>query len=280
MKKSYELFAVLISVVITVLIGNTAAAATSSEVAAYGFTVPSSGYKYKTWFIDSRTITIYSSNGVKIGDAVTVAARARSNTTDSSGYYYDTMLIRVQMEPRITKSGGEYYRGLNYMNQAKTTLTGNRLYVNFAPKATMPESSSTWNVSFSGSGGTDKKFGFTLGTGYSSTIKENCYEVETHCYSSDKSYDISYNYKPSSNIISTAARRARNLWCANTHQAFYAFTYRTKSTNTQNVTVNYNASFRYARTSSSWNGSTYDVIIIPHHRDGSMTVTYQGSGTN
>ena len=242
-KKFLKLLVVFfISIALVLPISNTTMAATSSEVAAYGFDVPASGYNYTTWFNNARTIYVHH-NGLLIGRTVTVAARARTTTTDSSGYYYDTFLIRTQMEPRVVYSGGGYYRGLNYLSQARTTLGGDRYYVNFAPKATMPESSSTWNVSFSGNAGSDKKFGFTLGTGYSSTIKDHCYDVRTICSTGSKSYDISYNYKPSANIISTAARRARNLWCTNTHQAFYAFTYRTKNTNSTNITVQYNVSF-------------------------------------
>lgn len=264
---------ILMAISLVLPLNNTATAATIAELEAYGFSVPASGYSYRDWFAEANVITVKANNKI-IGQAVTVAAMARSTTTDSYGYYYDIFLIRTQMEPKIASYAGSTTRGLNYKARARCTLGGVREYVNFAPKATMPESSSTWNVSFSGSA--SDKFGFTLGTGYSSTIKDNCYTVMTQCSSTDKSYDISYNYKPSAHIFSTAARKATNLWCTNTHQTYYAFTYRTKKGNYHNIKVYYDVSFKYALTGSSWNGSTYDVI--PTEYKGSKSVLYVGSG--
>lgn len=86
-------------------------AATASQVRAYGFNVASEGYKYTTYFNNPTVMNVYTSNGVNIGTCVIYVARARATTLDSSGYYYDTLLIRSDMEPIVTKSNGTYYRG-------------------------------------------------------------------------------------------------------------------------------------------------------------------------
>ncbi len=250
----------------------------NNQITSYGFDLPSSGYSYKTWFNEATIMDTYTENGIVIGTAVAVVARARSNQKDSTNNYYDTLLVRTQMEPRKTKSGSIWYHGMNNVAQAKLKLHNNQSYVNYEPKATMPESSSTWNVSFSGNKSSDKKFGFTLGTGYSSTTKDNAYTVSSNYYSSQKEYDIKYNYRVSANIASTAARKAINKWCTNTHQAFYAFTYRTPSNNTKNMTINYYVSFRYAfNLSQNYDGSTWDVELDSTGRTASYNINYLSS---
>lgn len=220
----------------------------------------------------------YNVNGIAVGTAVAVAARARSNKKDSAGNYYDTLLVRTQMEPRKTKSGSIWIHGMNNVAQAKLKLNNNQSYVNYEPKATMPESSSTWNVDFSGNADPKKAFGFTLGTGYSSTTKDNAYLVSSNYYTSRNEYDIKYDYKVSANIVSTAARRAINKWCTNTHQAFYGFTYRTPSNNTNNMTINYYVSFRFGNSSSSnFDGSTWDIDLNSTGRTASYNIEYLSS---
>jgi hypothetical protein len=253
-------------------------AVTSRELGAFGFDVPSTGYTYNSWFNSARVSHVYTSNGIAIGDCVVIAARARSSTMDSSGYYYDTLLIRSQMEPLVTKSGGLYYRGLNNKNETKFTLNTDQYYVNYYPKATMPVSSSTWDVSFYGSASVDKDFRFQIGTGYSSVTKDNCFNVSTNYTSSNKTYDILYNYAVSSGLSNTPVLKAINLWCMNTHQCFYAYTYRIKSTDTLNMTVYNNVNFRYAiNYSSSWNGSTGDVYYDSSGRSAAYNIIYSDS---
>lgn len=279
MKKAKKLVSLILALNLLLLCVVSASAETASNVRAYGFDVPSSGYKYALW--KSKTaLNVYTDTGVLIGKTTYVAVRARSNNA-SNGKYYDCMLLRSQMEPIVTKSGTTYYRGLNNMNRAEMSLNNRQEYVNIFPKATMPTSSSTWNCSFGISGGTGNSgnsFGFSIGTGYSSTTQDNCFTVSSNYYSGSKKYDVKYNYSVSANVISTAARKAMNLWCTNTHQCFYGYSYTTPTNNTANLTVKYTSNFRYAMNrSSTWDGSTWDVVINTAGRTETRTYSYQGS---
>lgn len=246
-------------------------------IESYGFEVPDSGYSYITYFENPLVMNVYTSGGVLIGSSTTVLARARSTTTDGAGRYYDTFFVRSQMDPEVTKSGSTYYRGLNFKNEAKMSLHSNQTYVNIAPMGTMPESSSTWDISFAGSA-SGKDFGFQIDTGYSSTVEDFCVTVDSNYTTSDKTYDVLYEYSASSYIISTAARRAANKWCTQSHQCFYAFTYRTPSSNTENMTITFYNNFRYAKNSTySWDGSTHDVAVDTSGRSITYTVEYLNS---
>lgn len=279
MKSLKRMFALMMTALILIMSsGVEVYAATQSELSQYGFTVPKSGFTYDSWFNDAKVLHVYTNDGIAIGDCVTVVARARSTSKDSSGYYYDTLLVRSEMEPIVTKSGKAYYRGLNYKNQASTTLNSNQLYVNYAPTASIPTASSSWNVSFSGSADSEKKIGFSISTGYSESTAMTCYDVSANYYNSSKKYNISYDYKPFASIVSTTARKAVNKWCTQTHQCFYAFTYRTKSTNRTDMVIKYDVKFRYAfNSSSSWNYSPWDVILDSAGRSASLSLTYENS---
>ncbi len=236
---------------------------TAAHMNAYGFDVPTSGYTYYTLFNHVTVTNVYTSSGILIGKSNAIIARARENTPDSSGYYYETFFVRSQMEPIVTHVGNEYYRGINKKNEVKFYLSAAQQYINYAPTATMPQSTSTWNVTFGGNASTTNVFGFSISTGFSSTTQDTCFTVSASYNSANRCNDIAYNYSPvrSLHVIgNTSANRAINVWCAQTHRCFYAFTYRSLPGET--ILVSYPTTFTYAITpGSSWNGSCDEVSI-------------------
>lgn len=274
-KRITVLFLVLF--VLSTSINKPLAVAANSVVAEYGFKVPSTGYTWRTGF-RSTELNVYTSNIKHIGTAETVVVRARSTRKDSFGRHIDTFLIRTEMQPRRAYDPvkKEYYHGLNRKTVARLKLNSNQTHINFAPKATMPESTTTWDVSLGAGASTGGGLGFTIGTGYSSTVKDSLCTVSSKYTSSDKTYFIEYDYKVNNDFFSSAAKRATNKWANNTHHAFYAFTYAVNQSNRKDVVVDYAAYFRYAISDSkTYDGSTWDVespLRVEAH-----SVTYIGS---
>ena len=247
-------------------------AASATEVGLYGFEVPSSGYIYEDYFGDPTILNVYTAGEVLIGTCVVDLVRARYRYTNSRSCYYDTLLIRAQMEPALTQYKKVYYHGISSKCEVAMTLNPNHSYVNIYPKATMPESSSTWDVSFSANGNSAKEFGFEIGTGYSSTIKDTCFDIQSNYSSKNKKDCVTYDYSVSDSLISTKAKRAINKWCTNTHQCFFAYTYTTPSNNFYQVTLDYDVRFRYTvQNSKKWDGSTLDIYTKEYKKQQGVT---------
>jgi len=233
----------------------------NANPAAYGFGMPSSGYSYVLYGAPYTILRAYSSSGYALGDATIAAVRARSDST-YGGYYYDVLMTRLELQPLKTPAGsGYYYWGMNQQSKITMPLNGNQLPVNFAPQASMPSGSSTWDVGFTG-GISGKDFGFSLKTGYSSTITENCYDISAN--SNSGITVITYDYKTTRTLLSNSGgiKAAINKWTTNNHQTFGACTYKTPIGNTNDSVVNYSVSFRYAYVygNTTWDGNTTQVV--------------------
>ncbi|MCL2679356.1 MAG: hypothetical protein FWF18_03640 [Dehalococcoidia bacterium] len=243
----------------------------------YGFITPTSGYSYVLFGAPYTTLRAYSNSGHALGDATIAAVRLRPNSA-SGGYYYDVLMTRVEMIPLRTPYGsGYYYWGMNEQSKITMPLNGNQTLVNFAPNATMPSGSSTWSVGFSGgvSGG---NFGFNLATGYSSTLNENCYSIYTAA--SWNTPVITYDYKTTwTTLFNSGGLKAEiNKWTTTPHKTFAACTYTTPVGNTNNSTIQYSVSFRYAfvPSNTTWNGDTTQVSSATPGT-ASISLTYFGT---
>ncbi len=233
-------------------------AARAHEMEDCGFHVPTTGYNYEIWNEDDIVLTGFYLGRVMGRTTITVA-RARSKTSDSHGKYYDTIFVRSQMNPKSQRWNGETRWAMNAGNEIYMKLNPNQSFVNYAPDSTMPESSSTWNVSVGG-GYSGNGWGLTIDTGYTSTTRDNCFTVSTNCDAEEGKYDVIYNYKSYDNFFGTAARRATNLWCTRSHKCYCMFKYQTPNDNTNLMKVVFSSRFRLATTfGSTWNGGTWNV---------------------
>ncbi len=263
MKRFLKIIAMLILTCMLIPVSLPVNAARAQDMIEHGFNVPTTGYNFEIWSEETIVIKGFYLGNV-IGKTVITVARARSKLTDGNGKYSDTLFVCSQMDPKVVKkadgnSGYVYYRGMNFKSEAYMKLNSNQTYVNYAPESTMPDSSSTWDISIS-AGLSDEEWGFNIGTGYTSTTRDNCFTVATSIDPVEGEYDITYNYRNCDNFFGTAARRAINLWCTRSHRCYYLFKYKTPSGNTNNIRVTFNSRFRLAKNYGiTWNGGTWDV---------------------
>ncbi len=164
-----------------------------NAVTEYGFKV-SDEYNYE---IIKQGKEVFQDSKKVIGIMYYWVIKARSKQTflDTDGVrkYYETLLVKTQMAPDFCVEKGTTYIGMNEYNQAVLTLNGNRRYVDMAPEGTMPNSQTT--VSFGAGadlGGSDK-FKFSVNTGWSSTIQDNCVKTHSSFYKS-KELNAEYIY--------------------------------------------------------------------------------------
>ena len=246
----------------------------ASDVEQYGFTT-SSGFTYQRLYNSSST---FKYDGVVIGRIYYTVIKAVSTTTfrgsDGRNRKTEVILVRVQMAPDYNSHGSVTYLGLNSYNRVQLWLEGERKYIDMAPEGTMPSSSTTYTGGVGAEIGGQDKFKFSVSTGYTSTIQDNCVTAHSSFYGGYK-FDADYTYTIHSNnlITSTEAKRAMNRWATNKHNCYYAYVYTTPTdyyntpTSTNNygwpMTMKIQFRFRVAETSvstpSQWDGACMDV---------------------
>ena len=102
---------------------NTAFATSIDEIEQYGFDVAENGYIYYSWFDHAMLVNVYKENHL-IGtcEMIGCMARTRSAYGSSDSYYYETVMLRQEMTPAVSKAGLTYYIGLNDKTSISYTL--------------------------------------------------------------------------------------------------------------------------------------------------------------
>ncbi|MBO4788015.1 MAG: hypothetical protein J5531_03835 [Lachnospiraceae bacterium] len=246
----------------------------ASDVEQYGFTA-SSGFTYQKLKAGYKE---YKYDGIVIGRIYYTVIKATSTTTfrdlDGRTRRTEAILVRVQMTPQYEVRDSTTYLGLNAYNRVQLWLEGERRYIDMAPEGTMPSSSTTYTGGVGAEVGGQDKFKFSVSTGYTSTIKDNCVTTHSSFYN-DTRFDADYTYTIHSNnfIASTEAKRAMNRWATNKHNCYYAYVYTTPidyfntPTSMNNygypMTMKIQYRFRVAETSAStpsqWDGACMEV---------------------